>query len=71
MKYLSLLNTDALDICLKRENKHICFLRGTLLKKDFIPYTVHRDLLPTCSTPGVLYGLPKVHKSNNTPARPS
>ena len=35
-----------------------------LLKKGTIPYSIYCDLLPTGSTPGILYKLPKVHKTN-------
>ena len=45
------------------------FLGDTLLKKGFIPDEVYRELFPSGSTPGVLYGLPKVHKEN-CPTRP-
>ena len=58
-----------LDLCLKRENKLIRFLRDKLLKQNSIPDDVYKELFPSGSTPGVLYGLPKVHKTN-CPARP-
>ena len=45
------------------------FLGDTLLKKGCIPDEVYRELFPSGSTPGVLYGLPKVHKEN-CPTRP-
>ena len=63
------LDCDMLDLCTKRENKLICFLRDKLLKEKAISESVYRELLSTGSTPGVLYGLPKVHKEN-CPARP-
>ena len=63
------LDTDVLDLCLKREGKLIRFLRDTLLKKQCISESVYRDLSPQGSKPGILYGLPKVHKEN-CPARP-
>ena len=63
------LDTDLLDLCLKRENKLIRFLRDKLLKQNSIPDDVYKELFPSGSTPGVLYGLPKVHKTN-CPARP-
>ena len=44
-------------------------LRDTLLKNDIISESVYKDLFPTGSKPGILYGLPKVHKEN-CPARP-
>ena len=62
------LDTDLLDLCLKRENKLIRFLRDKLLKQNSIPDDVYKELFPSGSTPGVLYGLPKVHKTN-CPAR--
>ena len=58
-----------LDLCAKRENKLIRFLRDKLLKDKVFSECVYRELLSTGSTPGVLYGLPKVHKEN-CPARP-
>ena len=63
------LDTDILDLCLKRENKLIRFLRDTLLKKKIITENVYNSLYQNGSSPGVLYGLPKVHKSD-CPARP-
>ena len=58
-----------LDLCLKRENKLIRFLRDKLLKQKSIPDDIYKEIYPSGSTPGVLYGLPKVHKTN-CPARP-
>ena len=58
-----------LDICQKREGKLIRFLRDTLQKQKSITDEVYRDLFTSGSTPGILYGLPKVHK-DNCPARP-
>ena len=63
------LDCDMLDLCTKRENKLIRFLRDKLLKEKAISESVYRELLSTGSIPGVLYGLPKVHKEN-CPARP-
>ena len=65
----SRLDSDALEVCLKREGKLVRFLRDTLLKKKLISDEVYRELFSSGSTPGVLYGLPKVHK-DNCPARP-
>ena len=53
----------------KRENKLIRFLRDKLLKEESISEPIYKELLYTGSTPGILYGLPKVHK-DNCPARP-
>ena len=39
------------------------------MKQKFITDEIYRDLFPSGSTPGILYGLPKVHKEN-CPARP-
>ncbi len=63
------LDIDMLDLCLKRENKLIRFLRDKLLKQKSITNDVYKDLFQSGSTPGILYGLPKVHKIN-CPARP-
>ena len=63
------LDTEIIDLCLKRENKLIRFLRDKLLKQNNIPEEIYKELFPSGSTPGVLYGLPKVHKTN-CPARP-
>ena len=63
------LDIDALDICLKKESNLVRFLRDTLLKRKLISDEVYRDLFSSGSTPGVLYGLPKVHK-DNCPTRP-
>ena len=67
-KFLQL-NTDSLEICQKRENKLIRLLRDNLLKNKYITEEVYRELFPSGSTPGILYGLPKVHKPD-CPARP-
>ena len=58
-----------LEICQIREGKLIRFLRDTLQKQKFITNEVYRDLYPSGSTPGILYGLPKIQKEN-CPARP-
>ena len=63
------LDCDMLDICAKRENKLIRFLRDKLLKEEAISEPIYKELLYSGSTPGILYGLPKVHKDNCT-ARP-
>ena len=63
------LDCDMLEICQKREGKLIRFLRDTLQKQKIITDEVYRDLYPSGSTPGILYGLPKIHKEN-CPARP-
>ena len=63
------LDVDVLDLCIKREGQLIRFLRDTLVKNKFIPESVYYDLSPQGSKPGILYGLPKVHKET-CPARP-
>ena len=70
------LDSDMLEICQKRENRLVRFLRDSLFKKKLISDSVYHDLFPTGSTPGILYGLPiiyfifyMVHKTN-CPVRP-
>ena len=58
------LDIEMLDLCLKRENKLIRFLREKLLKQKSIPDDIYKEIYPSGSTPGVLYGLLKVHKTN-------
>ena len=65
----SKLDIDTPEICQRRENRLVRFLRDTLLKQKIITEEVYRQLFPSGSVPGVLYGLPKVHK-DNCPARP-
>ena len=57
--------TEILDLCLKRENKLIRFLRDTLLKKKIITENTYNSLYQNGSSSGVLYDLPKVHKSDS------
>ena len=59
-----LLDSDMLEICQKQENRLVRCLRDSLLKKKLISDSVYHDLFPTGSTPGILFGLPKVHKAN-------
>ena len=47
-----------LDLCAKRENKLIRFLRDKLLKGESISEPIYKELLYTGSTPGILCGLP-------------
>ena len=63
------LGYEPLELCQNRENRLIRFLRNTLLSNRAIPQEVYRELFTSGSTPGILYGLPKVHKSD-CPARP-
>ena len=65
----SKLDGDALELCLKREIKLMRLLRDKLLKENRISEEVYQQLCPSGSTPGILYGLPNVHKQD-CPARP-
>ena len=65
----SKLDIETMEICQRRENRLVRFLRDTLLKQKIITEEVYRQLFPSGSVAGVLYGLPKVHK-DNFPARP-
>ena len=65
----SRLDIDILEVCQRRENRLVRFLRDTLLKQRAITDNVYRQLFPSGSVPGILYGLPKVHK-DTCPARP-
>ena len=64
-----LIDADILDLCIKREGQLIRIRKDTLLKHRTISETIYNSLLPQGSKPGILYGLPKVHKAN-CPARP-
>ena len=57
-----LLDADVLALCIKHEDQLICFIRD-------ISETVYNTLFPQGSKPGILYGLPRVHKVT-CPARP-
>eukprot|EP00794_Sanderia_malayensis_P002790 gene2790-3229_t len=63
------LDVDILDLCLKRGNKLIRFLRDKLLKNKSISQDTYSSIFTSGSNPGILYGLPKVHK-DECPARP-
>ena len=63
------LDAENLEICQKCENRLVCFVRVSLLKKKLISNAVHQHLFPTVITHGILYGLPKVHQTN-CPVRP-
>ena len=63
------LDTDIREIRQRRENRLVRFLRDNVLKQRAITDEVYHQLFPTGSVPGILYGLPKVHK-DNCPARP-
>ena len=63
-----IVNSDAIKLIHKLESKIRLFL-GKLKKDSVITENVYSDLSPTGSRPGILYGLPKVHKEN-IPIRP-
>ena len=62
------LNTDLFKCLLSKENKLIAILRK-MLKNKSISDSTYKSLYPSGSQPGVLYGLPKVHK-DGVPMRP-
>ena len=62
------LTSDPLKDTLKREKQLRSFLLD-LKKQDTINDALYERLAPTGSKPGILYGLPKVHKAN-LPFRP-
>ncbi|XP_046841047.1 uncharacterized protein LOC124435142 [Xenia sp. Carnegie-2017] len=65
---LELLNDDAIKITLKRENQVKTLLRKLKAKKCINEKT-YNELYPTGTRIGILYGLPKIHKSS-IPLRP-
>ena len=62
------LSSDPLKETLKRE-KHLRSFLLKLKKDNIITAEIYEQLAPTGSRPGILYGLPKVHKAN-LPFRP-
>ena len=62
------LNDDPATESIRRENKLKNFLRE-LKKNHTISDATYEKLFPTGSRPGILYGLPKVHKAGG-PFRP-
>ena len=62
------LTSDPLKATLSRETKLRNFLRG-LKKENVISDELYKKLCPTGAKPGILYGLPKVHKAD-VPLRP-
>ena len=63
-----LLTSDPLKSTLKQENKLRNFLKE-LKKENIITQELYDKLNPIGSKPGILYGLPKIHKAN-VPLRP-
>ncbi|XP_046863266.1 uncharacterized protein LOC124457010 [Xenia sp. Carnegie-2017] len=63
-----LLNDDAIKITLKRENQVKTLLRKLKAEKCINEKT-YNELYPTGTRIGILYGLPKIHKSS-IPLRP-
>ena len=63
-----LLHDDPTKLTLQRENKIKHFL-CRLKKSKSITQTTYKKLFPTGSQIGILYGLPKIHRSN-IPLRP-
>ncbi|XP_046863299.1 uncharacterized protein LOC124457051 [Xenia sp. Carnegie-2017] len=63
-----LLNDDAIKITLKRENQVKTLLRKLKAEKC-INQKTYNELYPTGTRIGILYGLPKIHKSS-IPLRP-
>ena len=61
-------NITAIKLVHKLETKIRLFL-GKLKKDNVITESMYSHLSPTGSRPGILYGLPKVHKEN-VPIRP-
>ena len=59
---------DPVKTTIKRENKIRTFLKE-LKKTNTITDEQLKQLSPTGSRPGIIYGLPKVHKTN-IPLRP-
>ena len=66
-KFVSI-NSDPYTLSLKLEDKCNRYFR-TLKSKDKINLTTYNNLTISGSSPGIVYGLPKVHKPN-TPIRP-
>ena len=62
------LNCDPLKETMRRETKLRNFLKK-LKNEHVITDEIYKKIAPTGSKPGILYGLPKVHKAN-TPLRP-
>ena len=59
----SVISSPILAYCLKIEDKINRFL-SKLLKSNLITQSIYNSLHVTGSAPGILYGLPKIHKSD-------
>ncbi len=64
-----LLNNDAIKLTLKRESQVKTLLKR-LKSNNCIKERIYNELYPTGTHIGILYGLPKIHKSS-IPLRPS
>ena len=62
------INDTAIKLVHRLESKIRLFL-GKLKKDSVISDSTYNDLAPTGTRPGILYGLPKIHKEN-VPIRP-
>ena len=63
-----LLSTDPLKTTINRE-KHLRSFLLDLKKDEVITREIYQRLAPTCTRPGILYGIPKINKTN-LPFRP-
>ena len=64
-----MLDCDPLELCQKREKMLSSFLRDSLLSNKAIPQDVYHELVTSGSTPGFMYSLPEVYKSD-CPVKP-
>jgi hypothetical protein len=62
------MNDDLVKTTIKREEKVQTFLKK-LKNNGVISEEIYKKLVPTGSRPGILYGLPKIHK-HGVPLRP-
>jgi hypothetical protein len=67
-KFKKIDNTTPFKQCLRNDDK-ICRLLRKLLDNGAINQGQYNSLYPTGSSPGIMYGLPKIHKPN-APLRP-
>ncbi len=64
-----LLNDDAIKLTLKRESRQVKTLLKRLKSNNCINERIYNELCPSGTRIGILYGLPKIHKSS-IPLRP-